>query len=60
LPDIGADGAVLSDDNRAIRLALYDGYHCIGTVALDPVRVVGLGAELIAAAHRRLSSERAL
>jgi hypothetical protein len=56
-PAVAAAGerAVLADDNRTIMLTLYRGADTLVAVVLSPLHALGLGAELIAAAHRRLT-----
>ncbi|HJU20601.1 MAG TPA: hypothetical protein VJ770_29480 [Stellaceae bacterium] len=46
---------VVAGDDSTIALTLYDGREVLGTIALDPVHVIGLGVELIRAGHIRLS-----
>ena len=49
-----AERAIVADDGRAIRLALYRGADALAVVALAPVVAIGLARALIEAAHRRL------
>ncbi|MGH7099621.1 MAG: hypothetical protein ACREE4_18435 [Stellaceae bacterium] len=55
LTAIGTVRAVLADNGEAIRLTIYDGAAALGAAVLDPLRAVGLGAELIAAALLKLA-----
>jgi Holliday junction resolvase len=49
-----AERAVVADDGREIGLKLYSDSGAVATVALDPVRAIGIAGALIAAALRRL------
>jgi hypothetical protein len=46
--------AVVSDDGRTIRLALYADTGAVAAVVLDPVYAIGLANRLLAAALSRL------
>ena len=51
----GTARLVVSDDGAALTVAAYVGAERITAVVIDPVRAIGLAAELAAAAHRHFA-----